>query len=46
MLANQRQTYRGVQGEVLYDSFTPDEMKAHYRGDLKVCSPILPPLPT
>lgn len=36
MLANQRETYHDVQGEVHYDSLTPDEMKAHYRGDLQV----------
>ncbi|KAF9650879.1 pleiotropic drug resistance ABC transporter [Thelephora ganbajun] len=35
MLANQRETYHDVQGEVYYDSLTPEEMKAHYRGDLQ-----------
>ena len=42
MLANQRETYHDVQGEVYYDSLTPDEMKAHYRGDLQVRSLISP----
>lgn len=38
MLANQRETYRDVRGEVYYDSLTPDKMKTHYRGDLQVRS--------
>ena len=45
MLANQRETYRDVQGEVHYDSLTPEQMKAHYRGDLQVRSLISPPFP-
>jgi hypothetical protein len=36
MLANQRETYDDVQGEVFFNSLTPNEMKAHYRGDLQV----------
>ena len=36
MLANQRETYRDVQGEVFYDSLTPEEIRAHSRGDLQV----------
>jgi ATP-binding cassette subfamily G (WHITE) protein 2 (SNQ2) len=36
MLANHREAYHDVQGEVYYDSLTPDDMKAHYRGDLQV----------
>ena len=43
MLANQRKTYRDVQGEVFYNSLTPDEMQAHYRGDLQVYPVISPP---
>ena len=45
MLANHRETYRDVQGEVYYDSLTPDEIKAHSRGDLQVRFLIQPPLP-
>ena len=45
MLANQRETYHDVQGEVHYDSLTPDEMKAHYRGDLQVRPSIPLPFP-
>ena len=45
MLANQRETYHDVQGEVHYDSLTPDEMKEHFRGDLQVYSLIPPPFP-
>ena len=45
MVANQRETYHEVQGEVHYDSLTPEEVKAHYRGDLQVCSLIFPPFP-
>ena len=43
MLADQRETYRDVQGEVFYNSLTPEEMRAHYRGDLQVCSLIPSP---
>lgn len=35
MLANQRDTYHGVQGDVHYDSVTPNEIAAHYRGDVQ-----------
>ena len=45
MLANQRETYRDVQGEVFYDSLTPDEIKTHSRGDLQVRSSSPPPFP-
>ena len=38
MLANQRETYRDVQGEVFFGSLTSDEIRAHYRGDLQVRS--------
>lgn len=43
MLVNQRQAYHDVQGEVFYNSLTPNEMQTHYRGDLQVYSiiPIL-----
>jgi len=45
MLANQRETYRDVQGEVFYDSLTPDEIRAHSRGDLQVRSSFPSPPP-
>ena len=35
MLANQRDTYHDVQGEVHYDSLTPEDVAAHYRGDIQ-----------
>ena len=35
MLANQRETYHEVQGIVHYDSLTPREIAAHYRGDVQ-----------
>ena len=35
MLANQRDTYHDVQGDVHYDSLTPNEIAAHYRGDVQ-----------
>jgi len=46
MIANQRETYHDVQGEVYYDSLTTHQMGAHYRGDLQVCSLILTLSPT
>ena len=35
MLANQRDTYHDVQGVVHYDSLTPKQIAAHYRGDVQ-----------
>ena len=35
MLANQRDTYHNVEGDVHYDSLTPREVAAHYRGDVQ-----------
>ena len=35
MLANQRDTYHDVQGQVHYDSMTPKQIDAHYRGDVQ-----------
>ena len=35
MLANQRDTYHEVQGDVHYDSLTPGDIAAHYRGDVQ-----------
>ena len=34
-LANQRQDYHKVLGDVWYDDFTPEEMHKHYRGDIQ-----------
>ncbi|KAJ8595721.1 hypothetical protein M405DRAFT_806639 [Rhizopogon salebrosus TDB-379] len=36
-LANQRAEYHAVEGEVCYDSFTPEEIAKHYRGDVIYC---------
>ena len=35
MLANQRDTYHEVQGDVHYDSLTPEEVATNYRGDVQ-----------
>ena len=37
VLANQRQDFYAVQGEVWYDSLTPDQIEKHYRGDVQYC---------
>ena len=37
VLANQRNEYHSVEGEVNYDSFTPHDIKKHYRGDVQYC---------
>ncbi|KAH8987621.1 ABC-2 type transporter-domain-containing protein [Lactarius akahatsu] len=34
MLTNQRAEYHHVEGEVYYDSFTPEYVAKHYRGDV------------
>ncbi|KAG1807446.1 ABC-2 type transporter-domain-containing protein [Suillus subaureus] len=36
-LANQRGEYHAVEGEVEYDSFTPQDIGNHYRGDVIYC---------
>jgi len=36
-LANQRKEYHAVEGEVWYDSFTPEEIEKQYRGDVIYC---------
>ncbi|KAJ7928748.1 hypothetical protein B0H13DRAFT_2181709 [Mycena leptocephala] len=36
-LANQTDEYKSVSGAVHYDSLTPDEIRAHYRGDVQYC---------
>ncbi|KAM6501505.1 pleiotropic drug resistance ABC transporter [Amanita muscaria] len=37
VLANQREDYHGVEGNVYYDSMTPEEIEKHYRGDAQYC---------
>lgn len=36
-LANHRDEYHSVDGDVMYDSFTPEEIEKHYRGDVQYC---------
>jgi ATP-binding cassette subfamily G (WHITE) protein 2 (SNQ2) len=36
-MANQREEYHSVQGDVHYDSLTPQEIAKHYRGDVQYC---------
>lgn len=36
-LANQRDSYAGVNGDVFYDSLSPAEVRQHYRGDVLYC---------
>lgn len=36
-LANQRGEYHAVEGQVSYDSFTPEDIRDHYRGDVIYC---------
>ena len=35
MLANHRDTYRDVKGDTYYNSLTPREIAAHFRGDVQ-----------
>ena len=37
VLANQRGEYHKVDGEVWYDSLTPEKIEQHYRGDVQYC---------
>lgn len=37
VLANQRDDFYSVDGDVHYDSFTPEEVHKHYRGDVQYC---------
>lgn len=37
VLANQRDEYHGVKGDVHYHSLTPEQVKNHYRGDVCYC---------
>ncbi|KAG0700792.1 ABC-2 type transporter-domain-containing protein [Suillus ampliporus] len=36
-IANQRSEYHAVEGEVCYDSFTPEDITRQYRGDVIYC---------
>lgn len=36
-IANQRGEYHSVEGEVYYDSLSPEEVAKHYRGDVTYC---------
>jgi ATP-binding cassette, subfamily G (WHITE), member 2, SNQ2 len=37
VLANQRSEYHAVEGNVHYDSLTPDQLAKYYRGDAQYC---------
>ncbi|KAI0752733.1 pleiotropic drug resistance ABC transporter [Daedaleopsis nitida] len=37
VLANQRQEYHSIQGDVWYDSLSPDQIENRYRGDVQYC---------
>jgi ATP-binding cassette, subfamily G (WHITE), member 2, SNQ2 len=37
MLANQRNEYHSVQGDVYYDSLSPMEVAKYYRGNVQFC---------
>ncbi|KAG6814964.1 hypothetical protein H0H93_011487, partial [Arthromyces matolae] len=37
VLANHRSEYHSVEGNVHYDSFTPEQVYKHYRGDVQYC---------
>lgn len=36
-MANRRDEFHAVEGEVCYNSFTPDDIRLHYRGDVQYC---------
>ena len=36
-LANLREEYHSVEGNVYYDSISPDDLKKHFRGDVQYC---------
>ncbi|KAI0767296.1 pleiotropic drug resistance ABC transporter [Fomes fomentarius] len=37
VLANQRQDYHSIGGDVWYDSLTPEQIEQRYRGDVQYC---------
>ena len=34
---NERKEYRGIEGSIHYDSFSPSEIEKHHRGDVVYC---------
>lgn len=36
-ISNQRKEFHAIEGDVHYDSFTPEEITRHYRGDVIYC---------
>ena len=36
-LANLREEYHSVEGDVFYDSTSPQDLKSHFRGDVQYC---------
>ncbi|KDR66421.1 hypothetical protein GALMADRAFT_80772 [Galerina marginata CBS 339.88] len=36
-LANQREEFHSIKGQVYYDSLTPQQVSKHYRGDVQYC---------
>ena len=36
-MANRRDEFHAVEGEVYYNSFTPEDIRLHYRGDVQYC---------
>ena len=37
VIANQREEFHSVKGDVYYDSLTPSQIAKHYRGDVQYC---------
>lgn len=37
VLANRRDEFHAVEGEVYYNSFSPEDIRLHYRGDVQYC---------
>ncbi|KAG6908741.1 hypothetical protein DXG01_003445 [Tephrocybe rancida] len=37
VLANHRDEYHAVDGDLHYDSFSPEQIRKHYRGDVQYC---------
>ncbi|OBZ76087.1 Brefeldin A resistance protein [Grifola frondosa] len=37
VLANQREEFHAVEGEMHYDTFSPEQIHKHYRGDVQYC---------
>jgi hypothetical protein len=41
-LANQRAEYHAVEGQVHYDSFSPEKIESHHRGDVQYSPEVEP----